>query len=175
MAAQNGNPARANGGASGGHVHAAKLNKPEDWQAVARKQNRCPIIIVVNERDRSGIYDAFYQGRYLCSSTVPFIDSCRALVAQGLDPKLPAVMRRVGSDVDALRGRLGAVANVEISAAGNGQPVFRRPRRGVMAPPMRLSEPGLAEGWQDWPATDGADHDRVHRHYARQPKGGFQG
>jgi len=96
------------------------------------------IVIEVRERDdRRGVYDARCDGRYLVTSTCPFIDGCRVLVAWGYDPEANVVMRRVGSDVDALRGRLGIVAGVEINGKGSG---FRRTRAVATALPMRFGD-----------------------------------
>ncbi len=55
-------------------------------------------------------FDAHADGRYLCTSTSPFTAACRILIAQGADPDAVAIMRHAGSNDDALRGRLGAVA-----------------------------------------------------------------
>jgi hypothetical protein len=98
------------------------------------------LIIEVRERDdRRGVYDAHCDGRYLVSSPCPFIDGCRVLLAWGYDPDASVVMRRQGSDADALRGRLGIVAGVEVNGKGNG---FRRARAVAKASPMRSGEVG---------------------------------
>jgi hypothetical protein len=79
------------------------------------------LVITVRERDdRRGIFDAHHDGLYLCSSPSPFIDGCRILVSHGHDPRARVEMRREGSDVDALSGRLGAVAGIEVASRGIG-------------------------------------------------------
>jgi hypothetical protein len=52
------NPAGGNGGASGSHVDAPKLNGPEDKQAPASKQDvRAVNSIVIGERHRRDLGD----------------------------------------------------------------------------------------------------------------------
>jgi hypothetical protein len=91
------------------------------------------MIIEVAERD--GIYKVSHNGRPLCDSPCPPLDGARLLLAQGYDPDATVVMRRAGSDMEALRGRLGTVANLRIGGDGVG---FRRGRQPVQASPMRF-------------------------------------
>ncbi len=91
------------------------------------------IVLTVTEREsRNGIFDVRHDGCYLLSSPSPFIDGCRHLLARGYDPDAAVVMRHEGSDVDALRGILARVANVEIAGNGVGFRPFRG--RAEMAP-----------------------------------------
>jgi hypothetical protein len=97
------------------------------------------IILSVTERaKRDGIFDCCLGERYLCSSPAPFIDGCRALLAQGYDPTASVVMRHSGSSDDAaLSGVLAQVANVQIGGDGVG---FRPRPEPATAPPVRFSE-----------------------------------
>ena len=96
------------------------------------------IILSVTERaKRDGIFDCCLGERYLCSSPAPFIDGCRALLAQGYDPTASVVMRHSGSSDDALHGILAHVASVEIGGHSVG---FRPRAERVTAPPMRFPE-----------------------------------
>ena len=102
------------------------------------------IVITVRERgDRPGLYDARCDGRYLVTSTCPFIDGCRVLLAWGYDPEANVVMRHIGSDTAALRGRIGVVASVEINGHGTG---FRRARAGAKAPSVHFNDPPATLG-----------------------------
>ena len=100
------------------------------------------IIIEICERDdRRCVYDAHCHGRYLCSSPCPFIDGCRVLLAWGYDPDASVVMRRQGSDVDCLRGRLGTVAGVEVNSKGTGFVCARGVRKAPTARLPRVAAP----------------------------------
>jgi hypothetical protein len=98
------------------------------------------IVLVVSEREkRDGIFDCHLDGRYLLSSPSPFLDGCRALLAQGYDPTASVVMRHSGSSDNALYGVLAHVANVQIGGDGVG---FRPRPEPVTSSPVRFS--GLA-------------------------------
>src|SRR5262249_23146743 len=72
-----------------------------------------------------GRFDAFVDGVYQLTSTSPFIDVCRVLIARGIDPETPATMRHAGSSHDAVWGRVGAVAGLEV----RGDRIIRAARR----------------------------------------------
>jgi hypothetical protein len=99
-----------------------------------------PLVLVVCENDdRRGRFEVDLDRRYLLSSSgAPFVDACRVLRAHGFDPRSIVVMRHHGSDLDALRGRLGAVAELEISGGGVG---FRPARALGTAPLVRFGPP----------------------------------
>jgi hypothetical protein len=62
-------------------------------------------------------YDAWLDGRLLCGAVQsPFIAAARVLLAEGADPDAVLVMRRPGTNHDALRGRLGMVAGARAPA-----------------------------------------------------------
>jgi hypothetical protein len=82
-----------------------------------------PIVPIVYERQkRDGMFDCHHDGPYLCSSSSPFIDGCRHLLAPGHDSTTRIVMRHAGSEDDGLRGVLGWVAGVEIANAVGFRP-----------------------------------------------------
>lgn len=102
----------------------------------------CPheLVLFVSEREnRSGIFNCYFEDRYLCSSPSPFIDGCRHLLAQGCNPTARVVMRHAGSSDDALRGVLARVAGIQIGGDGVG---FRPRPEPATASPVRFS--GLA-------------------------------
>ncbi len=106
------------------------------------------IVLIVSEREtRNGIFDVRHDGRYLCSSGSPFLDGCRALLAQGYDPSAAVVMRHEGTNDDALRGILGHVAAVEIAGNGVGFRPFRGRAETAPAPLVRsLGLPAITLG-----------------------------
>jgi hypothetical protein len=52
-----------------------------------------PIVITVKPVDRYGTFDAYLGERLLTTSHQPFLDSARVLLAEGIDPATPMVMR----------------------------------------------------------------------------------
>lgn len=95
------------------------------------------IVLAVCERaKRDGIFDCYLAERYLLSSPAPFLDACRALLAQGYNPAARVVMRHAGSSDGALHGVLGHVAGLQIGGDGVG---FRPRPQPVAAPPIRFS------------------------------------
>jgi hypothetical protein len=86
---------------------------------------------------KDGVFDCYFEERYLCSSPSPFIDGCRQLLAQGYTSTASVVMRHSGSSDDALHGILTRVASVEVGGHGVG---FRPRAERVTAPPMRFPE-----------------------------------
>jgi hypothetical protein len=110
------------------------------------------IVLTVREVDRRhGPYDVFVDGRYLLTSTQPFLDSARVLLEQGYDPGCRLVMRREGSDHDALAARLDAAAKLTVDESGprlrpwkphpgGAVDAFMRSLGGAVAPPMHSPE-----------------------------------
>ena len=96
------------------------------------------LVLTVAEREkRNGIFNCYFEGRYLCSSPAPFIDGCRQLLAQGHTSTASVVMRHTGSSDDALHGVLAHVASVEIGGHGVG---FRPRAERVTASSVRFPE-----------------------------------
>jgi hypothetical protein len=95
------------------------------------------IIIEVSERERRGKFEARCEGRLLCTSRQPFLDSARALLADGMDPAEVIVMRHHGSTTDALRSTVGAAARLTVEERDFGRPRFgpwRADTRGFPSP-----------------------------------------
>jgi hypothetical protein len=93
-------------------------------------------VIVSPTADNPGRFDASLDGRYLVTSSSPFIDACRILIEQGADPDAQAVMRHAGSDVDAMHGRLGNVAGTGVRGTR-----ITRAAEASPAPHRRLAPP----------------------------------
>lgn len=83
-------------------------------------------IVIVVTTLRGGRYEARLENaeRVLCGSRHPFVDAARVLIVEGFDPTTVLVMRRVGSDVDALCARLGIAAKLRARETGDGPPRF---------------------------------------------------
>jgi len=52
------------------------------------------ILMTVVERENTGQFDAYVDGRLLLTSKQPFLDASKELIAQGYDPQDRLVMRR---------------------------------------------------------------------------------
>jgi hypothetical protein len=93
-----------------------------------RKADGSPIdeiVIVVEPVDRRGRFAAWLGARQVVrSSRVPFCDAARVLIAERRDPEAIVVMRRRGSDIDALRARLGVAARLTVEERENRPPRF---------------------------------------------------
>jgi hypothetical protein len=81
--------------------------------------------LVVNEaaRDPSSppkrhLFEIRLDGRLLCTSTVPFCDGARVLLAEGVDPATVLVMKRPGSDTVALTSKLSVAARLTVDESG---------------------------------------------------------
>ena len=62
-----------------------------------------------------GKFDAYLGTRLLvCGSRQPFLDGCRELLRIGFDPAATAVMKRIGSETECLRGRIGVAAKLTV-------------------------------------------------------------
>ena len=72
-----------------------------------------PLVITVTEI-APGRHEARHGQLLLCTSAQPLLDGARALLAAGCDPSAPLVMRREGSDLDALRTRVGVAAGLTV-------------------------------------------------------------
>ena len=85
-------------------------------------------------------YSAEVEGELLVrSSRQPFLDCARILVERGCDTNSILVMRRPGSDVNCLVGKIGVAAKLVVADSRHGTPKFR-PHPGVVAArPIRLN------------------------------------
>jgi hypothetical protein len=68
---------------------------------------------------------AYADGRYLCTSSQPFVDAARALVVQGYDPTRRLVMRRQGREQSDLAAPLGTAAGLTVESTRFGRPSLR--------------------------------------------------
>jgi hypothetical protein len=72
-----------------------------------------PLVITITEA-APGRHEARHGQVLLCRSPQPLLDGARALLAMGCDPSARLVMRRDGSDLDALRTRVGVAAGLTV-------------------------------------------------------------
>ena len=86
-----------------------------------------PIVITVKPVDRYGTFDAYLGERLLTTSHQPFLEAARVLLAEGVDPATPLVMRHAGSQTDSLKGTVGAAAKLTVKEAPSmSGPVFQK-------------------------------------------------
>jgi hypothetical protein len=75
-----------------------------------------PIVLVIAEVDRRGRYDGSVDGVTVVSNVrEPFFSAARKLIAQGLDPCSPYVMRRTTDGPNAMVSTLGVAARLTVS------------------------------------------------------------
>src|SRR5256885_1365763 len=85
------------------HGSSVQDDRPDSTEP--RNEQHLLIVVEPVGRDR---FSARLDGRLLLqSSRMPFLDAARALIAEGINPSTVLVMRHAGSEVDALRARLG--------------------------------------------------------------------
>ena len=87
-------------------------------------------------------FDAWCGGQLIAARTrQPLLDGARALLAAAYHPDTIAVMRHAGSEVDALRARIGTAAQFYVEESGHG-PVLRCVRK---ASPGAVDRPPIAQ------------------------------
>ncbi len=95
--------------------------------------------------NRGMLFDGVVDGRRLVKrSATPFCDTARILLAEGIKPSTPFLMRHEGSASDALRSTVAVAAKLTVWDDAGGKPIFGRwkPREALDgASPMRESEP----------------------------------
>jgi hypothetical protein len=82
------------------------------------------------------MFDARLGDQLLCTSTIPFLDAARALLAEGADPDATLVMLHAG--IESLRGRIGYAARFTVSESAGSPRLVRwapHPGRGIFAAP----------------------------------------
>jgi hypothetical protein len=94
-----------------------------------------------------GCFSASVNGEIvIISSRQPLLDACRYLLDARADPNSWVVMRHAGSDLEALRGKLGILAKLSVEDDRLGRPKFRRWRDtrsdGAASP---IAQPGNPE------------------------------
>jgi hypothetical protein len=68
------------------------------------------VIVVAISEKHAGLFEARVNGRLVCAgSRTPFLDTARALLAEGYDPATTIVMRHAGSDHNILRASIGSM------------------------------------------------------------------
>jgi hypothetical protein len=120
-------PAWGAGVARGDLARTSERTDPSHTPAPTTKQ----VVILIEPVDRRDRFAARLDVRLLVkSSRTPFLDAARALIALGFHPDSTLVMRHTGSEVDALRARLGTAAGltVEDCPGGSKPPRFVRYR-----------------------------------------------
>ena len=104
-------------------------------------------VVVAPTSRRTGRYVARLgeRGRVLCkSSTKPFLDAARHLIALGFDPGITLVMRHAGSETECLRSTIGAAATLTVEDTTYGpqlRPWKSLPTRAVS---RRIASPPMA-------------------------------
>jgi hypothetical protein len=114
-----------------------------------------PITITITPVERApGRYQTRLDSRLLIkSSSSPFFDSARVLIAEGFSPSAPLEGRRNGRSGWDLRAALGVAAGLVVRETANG-PIFRP----LVAPQSMLASPPIAaiEAVATEPHTDEA-------------------
>jgi hypothetical protein len=138
MAASKRNP-RVDGAGAREAVHAGTLNRTEHKPASDEPQLHpavLPVVIVMWPAGSPGRYQATLDGETLCISRQPFFTAARTLVARGFLADALLVMRWRGSFADALRGKLGEVAQLTVIENDRTGPASRR-----YTPPPKFCSP----------------------------------
>jgi hypothetical protein len=107
-----------------------------------------PLVITVTEI-APGQHEARHGQVLLCISPQPLLDGARALLAAGCAPSAGLVMRREGSDLDALRTRVGVAAGLTVDETNirfaRWKPGFSQIGRTSIAPIGRSASPLAAD------------------------------
>jgi hypothetical protein len=110
-----------------------------------------PLVITITET-APGRHQARYGEVLLCRSAQPLLDGARALLAIGCDPWARLVMRREGSDLDALRTRVGVAAGLTVDETNirfaRWKPRLSQIGRTRIAPLRRPASPLAARPFQ---------------------------
>jgi hypothetical protein len=89
-----------------------------------------------------GQFEARLDGRLLCISRQPLLDSARVLTAEGVDPATTIRMRHGGATHDAMRATVGVAAKLTVEENERVGPRFARWKpfpRSAAGAPMRFS------------------------------------
>jgi hypothetical protein len=88
------------------------------------ENKRSPIVVFVSPiRNSPGRFWATLASTdelLVCSSRHPFVDAARTLIEKGYDPTLTLEMKYAGSNLVALRARLGKAARLSVEEGVNG-------------------------------------------------------
>ena len=84
-------------------------------------------LVTVSPNGAPGHFDAVIDGELMvASSRQPFTDTARVLLDRGVDSNSWLIQRHAGSDVDALRGKVGIAAKLTVKEPDRGQVHFAR-------------------------------------------------
>lgn len=87
-------------------------------------------------------FEAQCSGQLIVARTrEPLLDGARALLAAGYHPDTVIVLRHAGSDINALRARIGTAARFYVEESGHG-PLLRSLRK---AAPRAVDRPPVAQ------------------------------
>jgi hypothetical protein len=107
---------------------------------------------------RGQLFDARVDGRLIVKrSTTPFCDACRVLLAEGIAPGTPIVMRHGYDGCDALKATVGVAAKLTVSDDRLGKPIFTKhkpydgPASTAVSPPI---SPAQDAGQSPHPAVE---------------------
>ena len=119
-------------------------------------------------RDR---LSAALDGAVLVASTAtPFLDAARKLRSLGYPADAVLTMRHAGSDVIAVRAKVGVAAKLEVGENGQGSPRFKRYRtaseRGCASPPASADAAPLSQGPPGPPADPETPAHKSEEEYA---------
>jgi hypothetical protein len=107
-----------------------------------------PLVITITEA-APGRHEARLGQVLLCTSPQPLLDGARVLLAAGCDPSAKLVMRREGSDLDALRTRVCVAAGLTVDETNirfaRWKPRLSQIARTSIAPLRRHASPLAAD------------------------------
>ena len=104
------------------------------------------MLIVVKEYKRRGLFDAYFDGRWLCRSHAPLLSAARVLLAEGIPPETPIMMRHQGSETISLRSTVGGAAALVVESSRWGRPVPARHENQQARPRPDLADDESDEG-----------------------------
>jgi hypothetical protein len=107
-----------------------------------------PLVITITQTTPNH-YEVRHRDVLLCRTAQPLLDGARRLLAEGCDPSARLVMRREGSELDALRTRVGVAAGLTVDETNTRfarwKPRFSQIGRSGVAPFRRSATPPAAD------------------------------
>jgi hypothetical protein len=98
-----------------------------------------------------GRFEAHLDGRLICISRQPLLDTARILITEGIDPETPIATKHAGAEYDAMTSTIGEASKWAVQENERDGPRFVRweafPRDRVRAP-MRFSGAPALDTWQ---------------------------
>ena len=130
------------------------MRSPHTANFLTCHDSRAPLVIVARPAlDAAGKpvparFDAALGTTVIVAATrQPLLDGARALLERGADPDTTIILKHIGSEVESLRGRIGAAAKLTVDE--DSTPRFKRWKpfsRGAVQPSVRETAPFHAEG-----------------------------